>query len=105
MANGCLVISTFDTELTVLNYIVGIIPYGLGVGMFQSPNNSAIMGAAPKGKLGITSGLLSLSLILGQTAGVPLVGALFSFVAIASTHLAPTIDVTHAPVEALVFGT
>lgn len=105
MAGGCLLISSFDTELTVPDYIVGIIPYGLGVGMFQSPNNSAIMGAAPKGQLGITSGLLSLSRILGQTAGVPLVGALFSLVAIASNQLTPNIDVTHAPVEALVFGT
>ncbi|WP_242046618.1 MFS transporter [Cylindrospermum sp. FACHB-282] len=105
MAVGCLLLSTFDTELTILNYILSIIPYGVGVGMFQSPNNSAIMGAAPKERLGIASGLLSLSRILGQTAGVPLVGALFSFVAIASAKLAPNIDVTKAPIEALVFGT
>jgi EmrB/QacA subfamily drug resistance transporter len=105
MAVGCLLVSTFDTELTVLNYIVAIIPYGLGVGMFQSPNNSAIMGAAPKERLGIASGLLSLSRILGQTAGVPLVGALFSFVTIASAKLASNVDVTNAPVDALVLGT
>ena len=105
IAGGCLLVSTFDTELTVLNYIVGITPYALGVGMFQSPNNSAIMGAAPKERLGIASGLLSLSRILGQTAGVPLVGALFYFVTNASAQLAPNIDVTNAPIEALVFGT
>lgn len=105
MAVGCFLVSTFDTELTILNYIVAIIPYGLGVGMFQSPNNSAIMGAAPKERLGIASGLLSLSRILGQTAGVPLVGALFSFVTIASAKLASNVDVTNAPVDALVLGT
>ncbi|AFZ22675.1 drug resistance transporter, EmrB/QacA subfamily [Cylindrospermum stagnale PCC 7417] len=105
MAVGCLLLSTFDTELTIRNYILAIIPYGLGVGMFQSPNNSAIMGASPKGQLGLASGLLSLSRILGQTAGVPLVGALFSFVAIASAKLAPNIDVTNAPIEAIVLGT
>ena len=105
IAGGCLLVSTFDTELTVLNYIVGITPYALGVGMFQSPNNSAIMGAAPKERLGMASGLLSLSRILGQTAGVPLVGALFYFVTNASAQLAPNIDVTNAPIEALVFGT
>jgi EmrB/QacA subfamily drug resistance transporter len=104
MAIGCLLFSTFDTNFTLVNYIIATIPYGLGVGMFQSPNNSAIMGAAPKDRLGIASGLLSLSRILGQTAGVPLVGALFSFVTITTAHLAANIDVTNAPVEALVFS-
>ena len=105
MAIGCLIVSTFDSELTITNYIVGIIPYGLGVGMFQSPNNSAIMGAAPPDSLGIASGLLSLSRILGQIAGVPLVGAVFSFVTITSAKLASNIDITNAPVESLVLAT
>jgi EmrB/QacA subfamily drug resistance transporter len=105
MASGCWVISTFNAELTILNYIVEITPYALGAGMFQSPNNSAIMGAAPKGQLGTASGLLSLSRILGQTAGVPLVGALFSLVTIASANLTANTDITNAPVEALIFGT
>lgn len=105
MATGCWLLSTFNTELTILHYVVAIIPYGLGVGFFQSPNNSAIMGAAPKGQLGVASGLLSLSRILGQTVAVPLVGALFSLVTIASAQLAPNIDITNAPIEALVFGT
>ncbi len=105
MAIGCLVVSTFDTQLTVVSYILGIIPYGLGVGMFQSPNNSAIMGAAPKHSLGIASGLLSLSRILGQTAGVPLVGDVFSSVTVTNANLTINIDVTNAPIESLVFGT
>ncbi|BAZ89385.1 EmrB/QacA subfamily drug resistance transporter [Raphidiopsis curvata NIES-932] len=37
--------------------------------------------------------------------GVPLVGAIFSFATITSADLSFTIDVTEAPVEALVFGT
>lgn len=104
MALGCFLMSTFDGELTLPHYIIGVTPYALGVGLFQSPNNSAIMGAAPTDRLGLASGLLSLSRILGQTAGVPLVGALFSFVTIASTQLAPNLDVTQAPIEALVLG-
>ena len=38
MAIGCLSVSGFDKDLTVCGYILAIIPYGLGVGMFQSPN-------------------------------------------------------------------
>ncbi|WP_254445288.1 MFS transporter [Anabaena sp. UHCC 0204] len=105
MAIGCFLISTFNTKLTIVNYMIAIVPYGLGIGMFQSPNNSAIMGAAPKDSLGITSGLLSLSRILGQTVGVPLVGAIFSFVTLKNTQLTRNIDVTTAPIASLVLGT
>lgn len=105
MAIGCFLISTFNAELTIINYMIAIIPYGLGIGMFQSPNNSAIMGAAPQDSLGITSGLLSLSRILGQTIGVPLVGAIFSFVTLKNTQLITNINVMNAPIESLVLGT
>ncbi|HLO85796.1 MAG TPA: MFS transporter [Nostocaceae cyanobacterium] len=105
MAVGCLLISNFNSNLTIPQYIFAIIPYGLGVGMFQSPNNSSIMGAAPKDKLSLASGLLSLSRILGQTIGVPLVGALFSFITLTNAQLTLDIDVTNAPLAALVFGT
>jgi EmrB/QacA subfamily drug resistance transporter len=105
MAIGCFLISTFNAELTIINYIIAIIPYGLGIGMFQSPNNSAIMGAAPQDSLGIASGLLSLSRILGQTISVPLVGAIFSFVTLNNTQLNTNINITNAPVASLVLGT
>ncbi|MBF2063670.1 MAG: MFS transporter [Calothrix sp. C42_A2020_038] len=104
MAIGCWSISNFNTELTMLRYTFGIIPYAFGVGMFQSPNNSAIMGAAPQERLGIASGLLSLSRILGQMVGVPLVGTLFSLVTIKKAQLADFIDVTNASPQMLVFG-
>lgn len=105
MAIGCLLLSTFDTHLNITSYVFDIVPYGIGVGMFQSPNNSTIMGAAPKNSLGIASGLLSLSRILGQTVGVPLVGAIFSFVTLTKANLNSSIDVTNAPIASLVFGT
>ncbi|MCC5616350.1 MFS transporter [Nostoc sp. CHAB 5836] len=104
MAFGCLFLSTFNSELSVYKYIIYIFPYAIGVGMFQSPNNSAIIGTAPKDNLGLASGLLSLSRILGQMLGVPLVGAFFSLVTMKSAQLALNIDVTNAPLEALIFG-
>ncbi|HIK30264.1 MAG TPA: MFS transporter [Oscillatoriales cyanobacterium M59_W2019_021] len=104
IALGCFLMGGFDAQLTLPIYIAGVVPYALGVGLFQSPNNSTIMGAAPPDHLGLASGLLSLSRILGQTAGVPLVGILFSSIAIASAQLTPDLDVTQAPVEALVVG-
>ncbi len=76
----------------------------VGFGMFQSPNNSAIMGSVPKERLGIASGLLLLSRTFGQMSGLPLMGALFAGLTLSSAHLAQNADVTAAPPEALVYG-
>lgn len=101
MVIGCLSISTFDAQLTDLGYILRVAPFGIGLGMFQSPNNSAILGAVSADRLGIASGLLSLSRTLGQTSGVPLLAALFSFLTLAQSKVS---SVTDAPVAALVTG-
>jgi fucose permease len=105
MALGCFLLSTFDDKLTLTGYILKIIPYGIGVGMFQSPNNSSIMGSAPPGKLGVASGLLSLSRILGQTLGIPIVSATFAELTLNHPQLTEMIDISHAPISALIFGT
>lgn len=104
MAIGCLQCSTFDTQLTELGYIVRVIPFGVGFGMFQSPNNSAIMGGVSREKLGIASGLLSLTRTLGQTAGLPLLAAIFASLTLSDANLQPYTDVRAAPIEALVYG-
>lgn len=101
---GCLAISTFDSKLTWLGYIVRIAPYGLGWGMFIPSNNSAALGTVPPERLGVASSLLSLSRTLGQTTGLPLIGTLFSLMTMTSAGLPVNADVTNAPIEALVFG-
>lgn len=104
MVIGCLSLSTVDAQLTELGYIVRVAPFGLGLGMFQSPNNSAIMGGVLREKLGIASGLLSLTRTLGQTAGLPLLGALFASLTLSRANLAQHSNVTTAPADALVYG-
>ncbi len=101
MAVGCLLISTFNAQMTELGYIWRVVPFGIGLGMFQSPNNSAILGEVPPEPLGIASGLLSLSRTLGQTTGLPIMASVFN--AIALSGISAT-DVTKAPPEALVSG-
>ncbi|MCP4116684.1 MAG: MFS transporter [Desulfobacteraceae bacterium] len=51
---------------------------GCAMGLFMSPNNSAIMGAVPPGRLGIASGMLTMARTLGQTLGVSMVGAFWA---------------------------
>ncbi|TAG91091.1 MAG: DHA2 family efflux MFS transporter permease subunit [Oscillatoriales cyanobacterium] len=102
MVCGCLAIATLDTELTVLGYIARVALLGLGFGIFLSPNNSAIMGGVPQERFGIASALLSLCRVLGHMIGIPLLGGLFATLSIASADIAPDMDVTNAPVEALI---
>jgi EmrB/QacA subfamily drug resistance transporter len=78
MLGGFLAVSTLGTQTTALGYALRFIPVGLGLGIFQSPNNSAIMGAAPRGRLGIVSGMLALNRALGQTIGMALLGAIWA---------------------------
>jgi len=104
MALGCLLISTFSSQLTDIGYILRVAPLGLGMGMFQSPNNSAVMGSVPPQRLGIASGLLSLFRSSGQTMGVPLTGAIFTAVVWATAQLPIGSPVTNAPVASLVTG-
>jgi EmrB/QacA subfamily drug resistance transporter len=50
---------------------------GLGVGIFQSPNNSALLGAVPRERLGTASGLLATMRSLGMLVGNAVGGAAF----------------------------
>lgn len=74
---GYVAVSTIDQTTTQLGYILRFIPIGVGIGLFQSPNNSAIMGSAPKERLGVISGLLSITRTLGQITGIATLGAIW----------------------------
>lgn len=75
---GYLAITTLSTDTGTLHYILLLLPLGIGMGLFQSPNNSAIMGAVPRERLGIASGLLSMTRTLGQTVGIAVMGSIWA---------------------------
>jgi MFS family permease len=75
---GFLALRTLSADTTTLGYILRFVPIGLGFGIFQSPNNSAIMGAAPRTQLGVVSGMLAISRTLGQTVGIAILGAVWA---------------------------
>ncbi len=54
---------------------------GMGFGFFQSPNNRAIISAAPLHRTGGASGMLGTARLLGQTVGAALVALIFSLTA------------------------
>jgi EmrB/QacA subfamily drug resistance transporter len=101
---GCLTISTLHKEVSAVGYILRMVPLGMGLGIFQSPNNSAIMGAVRRERLGVASGLLALSRTLGQSTGIPLMGALFVTLVYRYGDMPPGGSLNSAPAEALVAG-
>ncbi len=63
---------------TAASFILLTLPNGIGMAIFQSPNNAAIMASAPRRRLGVANGMLSMSRTLGQLTGVSLMGAFFA---------------------------
>jgi MFS family permease len=89
MLVGFAVLTRLNVETTALIFALLYLPLGIGMGVFQSPNNSAIMGAAPPGKLGVVSGMLALNRTLGQTTGIALIGAIWA--ALTVYHAGPAV--------------
>lgn len=99
---GALCISGMGVDSTGWEYVLRALPMGLGLGFFQAPNNSAIMGQAPRHRLGVVSGLMNYSRTVGQTTGIPLQGAIFTAVVLAHAKLPERTEFSIAPKEALV---
>ena len=53
--------------------------FGLGTGLFQSPNNSAVMGSVPRDRLGTAGGVLATTRNVGMVAGIAIAGAIFAW--------------------------
>lgn len=75
---GFAAVSTLRVDTPVWGYLLRYVPVGLGLGIFQSPNNSAVMGAVPRSRLGVASGLLSVTRTLGQTTGIAVMSAIWA---------------------------
>jgi EmrB/QacA subfamily drug resistance transporter len=58
---------------------------GIGMGLFQTPNNNLLMSSIPRDHLGVASSFLSIVRSLGLSLGVALAGAIVSARLIAAT--------------------
>lgn len=65
-----------STPLTLVALLLGLA--GLGTGTFISPNNSALMGSAPRHRQGIAAGILATARSAGMVLGIGLAGAIFT---------------------------
>jgi MFS family permease len=83
-----------NTPLPLVALTLGMA--GLGTGTFISPNNSALMGSAPRHRQGIAAGILATARSAGMVLGVGLAGAIFTTVLATSQTEANLFDATQA---------
>jgi EmrB/QacA subfamily drug resistance transporter len=77
---GLVSLSTLSMETSPLGVILRMIPFGIGSGLFQPPNNSSMMGAVPSNRLGIASGMISAIKNFGSMTGVAVTSLVFTLV-------------------------
>ena len=94
---GYAAMRTLTTQTTAMGYILRFLAVGLGMGVFQSPNNSAIMGSASRERLGVISGTLAIARTMGQTTGIALLGSIWVNQIIAMSGGISQANVTNAP--------
>jgi EmrB/QacA subfamily drug resistance transporter len=71
-------LSRLGMESSEADILIRLVVLGIGLGLFQSPNRSAIMGAAPRGRLGTASALIATVTQLGMASGIALAAAIFT---------------------------
>jgi EmrB/QacA subfamily drug resistance transporter len=94
---GAFILSTLPATLGIAGYIAPIVILTVGYALFQTANNSTVMGGSSPEQRGVISGLLNLSRNLGLITGASAMGAVFAFAS-------ATIDITTAQPEAVATG-
>jgi MFS family permease len=97
MAIGLFVLARLGPSTPDWYVILGLVLAGLGTGMFVSPNNSAMLGAAPRERRGIASGIMATARNIGMALGIGMAGAIYtSVLALHGSGAASVFAATHA---------
>lgn len=73
---GLYELHTLSIHSTPLEIIIKLMIPGIGTGIFQTPNNSAVMGSVPRNQLGIAAGTLSTLRNVGMMFGISISGSI-----------------------------
>lgn len=77
LATGFVLIAMLPANPTMTEVLWRVAVCGLGFGMFQSPNNRAIVSSAPRERSGGAGAIQGTSRLLGQSIGAALVALVF----------------------------
>lgn len=75
---GLVLLSRLNAHSSIMDIIWRLSVTGAGQALFQSPNNSALLGAAPRDQQGVASGFLATGRVIGQSVSVAVAGAIFT---------------------------
>jgi predicted MFS family arabinose efflux permease len=100
-----LLLSSLDQHSSAGLVTLYLLVLGAGMGLFSSPNTSAVMGCVEKKNLGVASGMLSTMRTTGQALSLAVTGAVIATVASTGivTSLFSNTDQTQAVVESAAF--
>jgi EmrB/QacA subfamily drug resistance transporter len=79
LAVGLSGLSAAGPEASLASVAAWLALCGFGMGLFQAPNNSSVMGALPRARLGSGGGLLATARNVGMAVGVAVSGSLFAW--------------------------
>jgi EmrB/QacA subfamily drug resistance transporter len=88
LGGGLLLLARLNAHSSQEAVVVALAVVGLGTGLFGAPNNSALMGSAPRERQGIAAAILATARNVGMVLGVGLAGAVFTSV-LARHHGSP----------------
>lgn len=78
MSLALFLFSRLNIESSSTHIALALAVLGIGMGAFQSPNSSSIMGAVPKDRLGTASAMMSTIRQTGISAGMAIAGVIFT---------------------------
>ncbi|MBW2052432.1 MAG: MFS transporter [Deltaproteobacteria bacterium] len=68
----------FDLQTQIIGIVLILSTFGFGIGLFQAPNNSIIMGSVKKENLGTASALMATLRSVGIAVGTAVAGTVYS---------------------------
>ena len=75
---GLVFISQLNEHSSIFDIVWRMVFTSVGQGLFQAPNNSALLGSAPRNLQGSASGFLATARTMGQSLSVAVAGAVFT---------------------------
>jgi MFS family permease len=78
IAAGFVLMRGFDLQTTIGQMIPVLALFGFGMGVFQAPNSSTIMGSVSQDRLGTAAALMATVRQVGLSVGMALAGIIFS---------------------------
>jgi len=78
IAVGLWLVATSGADTPVARVALCLAVIGLGAGLFSPPNNSSIMGAAPRDRQGVAAALQAAARNVGQMTGITIASTLFA---------------------------